>query len=267
VYVAADEDDRRHRDHRAAGRRERPGLVERAARRLPPRPLRSGPVVAFLGPDGAGKGLVIAALRERVPVAVTTGYLGVGPGRPRSRPASVQAVHTGPRPDAAGPAGPPPGGSRDEPTVPVVPQLRLREIAFLGRKWLRTLPTFVRAYRSAWRGHVVLLDRHPLDALAVRPRRSRWGARWERLLAVHLTPHPDAVVVLDAPGAVLFARKGEHSPGLLETWRQGYLDLERADLDTDVHVVDATRPPEAVVAEVSRLVWRQLARRRRWADA
>jgi thymidylate kinase len=74
-------------------------------------------------------------------------------------------------------------------------------------------------------------------------------------------------VVLDAPGAVLFARKGEHSPGLLETWRQGYLDLERADLATDVHVVDATRPPEAVVAEVSRLVWRQLARRRGWADA
>ncbi len=255
TYIAAPEDDQRHRTHRSAGHRERPGIVERAARRVPPVPRRSGPVVAFIGPDGAGKGLVIDSLTARLPVAVTTGYLGVRAAGPSGR--RQRSADAGTQPAAATEVTTISGGASKAPRV------RAREIAFLSRKWLRTLPTFYRAYRSAWRGHVVLLDRHPLDTLAVRPRRSRWGGLWERMLAVHLTPRPDAVVVLDAPGTVLFARKGEHSPAVLEQWRRGYLSLRGAD----VHVVDATRPAEDVVRDVSRLVWRERARRRRWAPS
>ncbi len=150
-------------------------------------------------------------------------------------------------------------------TVPVaqtsapVRRVRLRELAFLSRKWLHTMPTVATVDAAAWRGHVVLLDRHPIDAVAVRPRRTLWGARLERLLVTRLTPAPDALIVLDAPGEVLFARKGEHSPEALDAWRAGYRRLPGAVL------VDATMSPDEVVDEVSRHVWRQLAVRRGWS--
>lgn len=256
VHVASAEDVRRHAEHRAAGRRERPGILERGMRRVPPAPRRSGPVLALLGPDGAGKGLVLDTVTRLLPIATTSGYLGVGPGRAGARARRGSAPSTAPT--SAQATAPTTGHTGHDGHVD---RVRLRELAFLTRKWLRTLPTFGRTYRAAWRGHVVLLDRHPLDALAVQPRRTLWGARWERALAHRLSPRPDAVVVLDAPGTVLFARKGEHDPELLERWRQGYRGLA----GDDVHVVDATRPPEEVVADVTRLVWRELARRRRWS--
>ncbi len=37
---------------------------------------RAGPVVALLGPDGAGKGTVIEALKARIPAGLTVVYLG-----------------------------------------------------------------------------------------------------------------------------------------------------------------------------------------------
>jgi thymidylate kinase len=244
VWAASAADEQRHREHRAAGRRERPGNLERAARRLPAGVPRPGPVVAVLGPDGAGKGMVVSQLTQRLPIAVTTGYLGVG---------HRNAARRGPAEDGA-------ARQTDAPTATPAQAFRAREMAFLVRKWLRTLPTFWRAYRAAWRGHVVLLDRHPLDAIAVRPVRTRWGARLERALATRLSPRPDAVVVLDAPGEVLFARKGEHSPAQLESWRKGYLGLA----GTDVHVLDGTRPREEVVRAAGDVVWRALSERRGW---
>ena len=241
LYAAAQADEDRHRERRARGQRETPGPLERAARRLPPRFPRSGPVVVVLGPDGAGKSSAVARLASRIPVATTTGYLGI-----RQRPGGASDPLTGQAVVAVAQQPPP------------AQRVRLRELAFLGRKWLRTVPTVATVYAAAWRGHVVLLDRHPIDAVAVRPRRTLWGARFERLLVTRLTPAPDALIVLDAPGAVLFARKGEHSPEALDAWRVGYRRLPGAVL------VDATRSPEEVVDEVSRHVWRQLAVRRGW---
>ena len=46
------------------------------AQRRPLALRRQGPVVALLGPDGAGKGTIIEMLRERIPVALTVLYLG-----------------------------------------------------------------------------------------------------------------------------------------------------------------------------------------------
>jgi hypothetical protein len=51
VWVAGTLDEQRHREHRAAGHRERPTRLERLARQLPARPGRAGPVVAVLGPS------------------------------------------------------------------------------------------------------------------------------------------------------------------------------------------------------------------------
>ena len=171
-----------------------------------------GPLVAFLGPDGAGKGTVIAGVREALDGPVTVLYLGRRAARKRTRRTSPSAA---------------------------------RECAFIVRRAARHLRLLLRGYALARRGHVVLCDRHPIEVLAVRPRRTRAGAGLERLIARRLIPWPDVLIVLDAPASVLLERKGEHSLEVLERWRRAYLDVfgPRA-----AAIVSTDGPQEASVA-------------------
>lgn len=244
VWVAAEEDEARHRRERAAGNREIPTRWEKLRRNLPLAARRRGVVVAILGPDGAGKGTTIASVRAGLPVATSAVYLG------DHRASARDAGRNAGRSTAS--------ASAVEPPAPSGPLRAFKEVAFLSRKWLFHQPDIARAYLRAWSGHVVLCDRHPLDSVAVSPQRTPLGGRVERVLATRLTPSPDAVIVLDAPGEVLFARKGEHDPGRLERWRQGYRSLEGA------HIVDTTRGVDGTTVAVWGVLWRVLARRRGW---
>jgi thymidylate kinase len=212
--------------------RELPALLRRVARQLPLRARRAGPVVAILGPDGAGKGTVVGRLTESIPVGTEVLYFG---WRPRRR-----------------------GGEAKPPRQAGA----LRESAFLVRGWLGALRKLRRGYAAAWRGAIVLCDRHPLDALATRPARTPVGARVERLLVSRFLPRPVAVVVLDAPADLLLERKGAHSVEVLERWRRGY--REAFGEEAVVSTADAT---EATVVHVSEIVWRALASRRGWPAA
>jgi thymidylate kinase len=64
---------------------------------------------------------------------------------------------------------------------------------------------------------------------------------------------PDLVLVLDAPGEVLYARKGEHSPDQLERMRRAYAALGGGG--TEVVVIDAARDARAVRRTVTSLLW------------
>jgi thymidylate kinase len=77
---------------------------------------------------------------------------------------------------------------------------------------------------------------------------------------MRLNPHPDLVVLLDAPGAVMFARKGEHSAEVLEGRRQGYLALA-ARFPHSV-VLDASRPADQVRTAALTAIWRRYGGRR-----
>jgi thymidylate kinase len=207
-------------------------LLFAAASRLPVSARRAGPVVAVLGPDGAGKGSVTAALIERVPVAVTVAYFGS-----RSRnPSGVKAA------------------TKSDPPA-------WRESAWLlvrlGRTWFR----LASAYARARRGEIVLCDRHPLEVLAVRPERRPFNRKLERFLLSRLVPRPDAIVVLDASGEVLFERKGEHSPDILNRWRANYLE---EFVPRGATVVSTETDLQSTIAAVSQLVWEELCERRRW---
>jgi thymidylate kinase len=244
LWLVSEDDARRHAEHRAAGRREIATLGERLVRALPISLRRRGCIVAVLGPDGAGKGTVTAGLAASLPVGVTQVYLG-------DRRAQTAEAATGVAPTVT--PGPLPTGALQS----------AREIVFLLRKLAHWSPSLFRAYVAAWRGHVVLADRHPLDAVAVRPRRTRIGQAFERLLATRVVPAPDAVVVLDAPGQVLFDRKGEHSPERLEEWRLGY----RTHLvPRGAVLVDAAGPVDRTTAQARHVLWQQLSRRRGWSD-
>jgi len=210
-------------------------LAAAVAQRRPLGGRRLGPMVALLGPDGAGKSSIAMALQSEIPIAVTVIYLGWRPRRPHAARAKASL----------------------EPRT-VSP---LRECAFVlyqaVRAWRKLLP----GYLAAWRGDIVLLDRHPLEVLAIQPRRSPTARNLERLVFGRLIPRPDVLVLLDASGAVLFARKGEQTPALLEEWRQRYLEVL---VPRGAVVVSTAGPVQESIASVSEIIFRALAARRRW---
>ena len=212
-------------DVRVAGRRNRRWL-----RAVPPSRRRAGPVVAVLGPDGAGKSTVLETLRRRLPVAITVVYLGE-----RKRPRRNGAP------------------SADPPV--------LKEAVWLVVRWLRQLRALSGAYARAWRGEIVVCDRHPIEVKVVRPRRTAIGARLETFLTDHFLPVPDRLVVLDASVDVLAARKSEHPVDRLRGWRDAYR-TQLADLGPSL--VSSEGSVEATTDAVSEVVWEALAERRGW---
>jgi thymidylate kinase len=252
---ARDEESLRRFAAYRTGTKADPALPERIVaaleRRRPLEPRRRGPVVAVLGPDGAGKGSVIAALRRQIQAAVTPVYLGHGEtsrAEYRRRPAAppgARAVRL--RAGVRAVLGLLPHAARD-----VQHRVR-RAVRMAARTWA--------AYLYAWRGDIVLCDRHPLEALAVHAGDRSAAATVERLMLRRLVPWPDAVVLLDAPGDVLYARKGEHSPAVLDGWRGAYRDVFGARNATVVCTTDGL---DRSVAQASAVLWRALSDRRGW---
>jgi thymidylate kinase len=108
-------------------------------------------------------------------------------------------------------------------------------------------------------GRMVVFDRYVYDALVAAHRSSglpKWLYMW---VLGHACPAPDLVLVLDAPGEVMFARKGEESPEVLETQRQGLLALRGRV--PHVQVVDATRDKATVRADILGRIWAEYAGR------
>jgi len=179
------------------------------------RPL--APSLALLAPDGAGKSTLAAGLQRRFFAPVSSIYMGLyQSGSRRARPSRIAGL---------GLAGQ------------------------LLTQWRRYA---VARYRQA-AGQLVIFDRYTYDALLPPkgdPGRARTARRW---MLAHACPAPDLVVVLDAPGHVLFARKGEHGPEILEQQRQSYLRL-RSRLSR-VAVVDATRDADGTRRAVTALIW------------
>ena len=183
---------------------------------LRPAPGQQGVSIAVLGPDGAGKSTLVDALTAGVPLATSVEYLGVF--RTSEREAVLRRI----------------------PGVALAGKLaKLRGRSLRGALGVR-------------RGRLVVYDRHVVDAL-LRPGRPTLRSKVSYGLLARACPPPDLFVVLDAPGDVMFARKGEHTPQILEERRQRYLDLqERYEA---LAVVDATQSPEQVLSQVEDLVW------------
>lgn len=186
--------------------------------------LRRGLGAALLAPDGAGKSALASNLQESFPFPVRTIYMGLY----QQPPAGLHAF---------------PG-----------PGLILR----LLRQWMSWLD----GKRHQYRGRLVLFDRYCYDARLPTSAGSR-RSRFRRWLLGHSLPRPDLVVLLDAPGEVLYGRKGERSPALLEAERVAYRRLV-AELP-NASVVDATRSAEVVRRAVTSVIWRGYAQR--WGTA
>jgi hypothetical protein len=129
----------------------------------------------------------------------------------------------------------------------------------LADAWFRQLVSW--SYEL--RGYVVLYDRH--FALDFSPEiaadaSDSFERRLYRWCLTRLYPRPDVVIFLDAPGAVLYARKGESTAEELERRRQAFLHAGRRM--PCFRRIDATLPLPQVYEEVARHVM-ELCRPRR----
>jgi thymidylate kinase len=215
--------------------------------------------VALIGADGAGKTTVARRLPALLPVPVRYLYMGVSADSsnvslPTTRLARRIKRALGAPPDTAGPPS-------HEARKPRSRSFLKRRIAD-GRAALRLGNRFAEEWYRQWRawrwersGAVVVFDRHffvDYHAYDLTGIDRTWAQRLHGAVLGRLYPRPDLVVYLDAPGSVLLARKGEGSVEALERRRDEYRAI--APLVPSFVEVDATRPVEAVAADVARAI-------------
>lgn len=109
------------------------------------------------------------------------------------------------------------------------------------------------------RRRLVIFDRYIYDSLLPTRQRLSWPKRCRRWLLAHACPDPDLVIMLDVPGELLYARKGEHSAEILEQQRQHYLKLK--PYLPQMVVINATQDADTVRREAIALIWRGYVRR------
>lgn len=191
-----------------------------------------GLVVALLGADGAGKSTAVACLENEMPVDVVSRYLG-GPRR------------------SGGGSGASMGQSGSRP--------HWRSFAGFPKWTVRTVRQVWSVEWAARKGSVVVCDRHPLEAgrLGDEPALIK---TLKRLAVRALTPSPDLIMLLHAPGEILFERKGEHSPEYLDRITSSWTQLVTKRRGV---LVDVDRPPDEICRDIQRQAWVRLLEKRR----
>lgn len=194
------------------------------------------PWITLLGVDGSGKSTVLMELEQALAATAYAGLFVL-----HRRPQLVYRTATASR-----------EGSIEH--YSKAPHGRFLSAVKLVAVWLDWLVGyFVLVRKRRAQGVLVIADRHALLDMLVDPLRYRYGGslRWVEI-AMRLLPMPDAVVLLDAPTAVLQSRKQELSVAQTRQLRQNYLQL--AQTHPSGYVVDASQPLEQVVADVQHIV-------------
>ncbi|MGY1671033.1 dTMP kinase [Geodermatophilus sp. SYSU D00710] len=226
--------------------------------------------VALIGPDGAGKSTISQRLEDgRLPAPVKRIYMGVNLDAsslmlPTTRLALAIKSARGRRSDMVAPS----DHTRAATVGRVGPVGRVvgggvravRLLMWLAEEWFRQL---VAEYHLR-RGRIVVFDRHfyadyfhsDVDGQGPRSLASRVHGRLLR----QAYPKPDLVICLDAPGRLLFERKGEASVEWLDRRRQQYLQL--ADRFPDFAVVGVDRPIDEVTRDVATVISDFIEKRR-----
>jgi len=184
--------------------------------------------VALLGPDGAGKTTLARGICSSVPFQSRVIYMGLTGGALRR-----------------------------------IRRLRVPGVVFIASTcviWSR----YLRGRFHVLRGRLVIFERYVYDAVAPPGYTPGPFERIGRRLSQHLCPAPDLVLLLDAPGEVMYQRKREYDPHTLEGWRSDFLSL--ALRLPRVQRIDAAQPLGRVRIEAVERIWHSYAIRRIAAD-
>jgi thymidylate kinase len=207
--------------------------------------MAAGVSVAVLGPDGAGKTTLVAALPSALGGQPLVVYMGVNRDSQTHALPTMRWAQRWVAPVAA---------VTSPTSAPSPTRARRLPVAALRRLITRVHLLLDQAYRvgvgmrARRRGRTVIFDRYLYDAevdAAVEDRGAgeRQVLRWIR----RRFPAPDLLVVLDAPGEVLFDRKGEHDIERLDRLRRAYADIAR-DVPAAA-VIDVRQDAAAVLSE------------------
>ncbi len=197
---------------------------------------RRGMMVALLAPDGAGKSTLANALVQEAQLQARLIYAGTNIDASTISLPSTRWLHKRVKPGS--------GASS-------LARITFNAMRFCNRlveQWCR----FGVAAYHRWRGRLVIFDRYVYDSWLVQRATTRWK-RLRRWLLELGWPQPDLVILLNAPGDLLYQRKHEHTPEWLEQQRRAYLNLR--DRLPQMVVVDATREAKEVRQEVVALIW------------
>ncbi len=220
---------------------------------------RRGATVALIGCDGAGKTTVARALERAPGLPIRYLYMGVSAEASNRQLPTTRLANLVKR--ARG------GGGSQHPLPAVAPahsagrvrsarrsaRAGLRLANRLAEEWYRQL--IAQAYRA--RGDIVVFDRHfvaDYHAYDIAGSGRPIARRIHGWVLSRAYPKPDLVVFLDAPPAVLHARKGEGTIASLTRRREEYLSLADRGLGGAFAVVSATQPLPVVVEEVATLI-------------
>jgi thymidylate kinase len=218
--------------------------------------------VALVGCDGAGKTTIAKGLGESLPLPTKYLYMGMSPissnvALPTTRLAGFLRVQAYRK--EAGRSGVTP--RKEVSTHDLHYRSVKRSPIWVAARTLNRLADIIYRVIISWwyrrQGYVVVYDRHPAFETA------RLASDWEALGWKHhariqhwllstICPRPDLAIYLDAPAEVLYARKKEATPEYLERRRRVIME-QGATMDSFLRV-DATQPPDRVLAEVTRLV-------------
>lgn len=181
--------------------------------------------VALIGMDGSGKSTLAAAIARALPCPARVVYMGLW--QKERKPAWLGL----PGADLAA------------------------LLLFAWRAYLTGL-----AHRV--RGRCVIFDRYVFDALLGFDEVHGLKTRLYLSILGHGCPPPDVTILLDTPGEIAFARKGEHDPARLNEDRTRFLSLVGrvprlavVDADRDLAIVEAD-----VFLQVAALCSRRQAR-------
>jgi thymidylate kinase len=181
---------------------------------------RPGFAVALLGPDGAGKTTLARALTRSFHPTFSTRYVYMGFGQ------SDRSV---------------------------------LNYSIPGVSMLVTMVRYFVGFVHVALGRIVIFDRYAYDAFLPSLRRRNVREQAHRWFLSHVHPTPDAVLILDSPADVLYARRPEHALDELERDRQVYSSL--ASKLSDSLIVDGSGSPEELRREALGVIWRLYSRR------